>query len=108
MAIDVREWAVTAPSPDTNIVSLSLHLAFRPFTSRAHTVATPSSGYTLLELPSPSVPSNLVALALEPMDLTLEEAEDMREFLAHSTAYPTLPLRNIPEGDRSLLIRRSE
>lgn len=111
MALDVRELEVEMPSPDTNGEGLAVcypaHVSPYGMVSIAHTVQSVSSGYTMLELKLASnVPNNLVALALQPMELTVEEAEDMREFIAHSTAYPTIPVRNVPEGDRSLLKRR--
>ncbi len=51
---------------------------------------------------------NPIALALQPMQLTKEEGEEMRAFIAHGTAYPTIPTRRIPEGDRSLLKREQQ
>lgn len=106
MAVDVRDWAVTTGSPDANREGFTARFTARFYTSIAHTVSAPNSGYTPVELPSLAVPSNLVGLALQPMELTIEEAENMREFIAHGTAYPTIPIRNVPEGDRSILKKR--
>jgi len=110
MAIDVNELTVETTSPDTYGEGLAMRFTahFLPYdrVSIAHAVDSASSGHTTLELKvASSVPSNLVALALQSMELTNEEAEDMQEFIAHSTAYPTIPVRNVPEGDRSLLRR---
>lgn len=43
--------------------------------------------------------------ALEPMALSREEADELRAFLAHPTAFPAEPPRRIPEGDKSRLER---
>ena len=43
--------------------------------------------------------------ALEHITLSREEADELRAFLAHPTAFPTVPPRRIPEGDRSRLDR---
>lgn len=43
--------------------------------------------------------------ALETLTLSREEADELRAFLAHPTAFPRVPARRIPEGDRSRLDR---
>lgn len=44
-----------------------------------------------------------IAQSLQPLDLTADEAEDMRAFIAHGTAYPMIPTRNVPEADERLV-----
>lgn len=56
-----------------------------------------------MEMPEIITPDSPIAMALKPMLLTKEEAEDMRAFIEQGAAYPKIPIRRVPEEDRSLL-----
>jgi len=50
---------------------------------------------------------NPLNLALNPLYLTQEEADELDDFLARPQAFPTIPVREVPRGDRSRLVRHN-
>lgn len=113
MAIDINEFVPEATTTASNQDHLAVTVRFvgsalpRMGYSIAHTRDDATDRSAALEIDVlPAIPLGPVGLALQPMALTVEEAEEMREFLAHGRAYPTIPTRRVPQGDRSLLKKR--
>jgi hypothetical protein len=49
---------------------------------------------------------NPLNLALAPLLLSEDEAQELDNFLEHPRALPTLPIQRVPRGDRSRLSRK--
>lgn len=50
---------------------------------------------------------NPLNLALAPLYLTEDEAQELDNLLEHPNALPTLPIQGVPRGDRSRLPRKT-
>jgi len=49
---------------------------------------------------------NPLNLALAPLYLSEDEAQELDDFIEHQSALPTLPIQGVPRGDRSRLPKK--
>lgn len=75
------------------------------FTGGEYTVDVRQEQDTLTGLPILASVSSL-NLALTPLYLSEDEAQELDDLLEHPRAFPTLPVHGVPRGDRSRLSRK--
>jgi hypothetical protein len=105
MAVDIYRTETSSTCPDPNINKHILYLLPPTrITAETATIATTSS-YSVVQKVSHIHPRGVspITLATQPMQLTIEEVEELEAFMASGKGFPKVELQEIPEGDRALL-----
>ena len=108
MALAITKLSTGTVHPDQNTDNHTIH--YSPFSGAravqgpftlARISGTEFSEIRLVASSSEMSQRNPLNSVLEPLMLTAEEAAELRRFLAHPTAFPRVPIRSLPERDRT-------